>query len=89
MVEAAVLIEANWVDLFDEVWVVTSDKETVIERLKARNSLSREDAIIRIDSQMSTEERIDHSDVVISNDKTIDELTDNVEKIWNTRVVNN
>ena len=89
VVEAAVLIEANWVDLFDEVWVVTSDKETVIERLKARNSLSREDAIIRIDSQMSTEERIDHSDVVISNDKTIDELTDNVEKIWNTRVVNN
>jgi dephospho-CoA kinase len=89
VVEAAVLIEANWVDLFDEVWVVTSDKETVIERLKDRNSLSREDAIIRIDSQMSTEERIDHSDVVISNDKTIDELTDNVEKIWNTRVVNN
>ena len=89
VVEAAVLIEANWVDLFDEVWVVTSDKETVIERLKYRNSLSREDAIIRIDSQMSTEERIDHSDVVISNDKTIDELTDNVEKIWNTRVVNN
>ena len=89
VVEAAVLIEANWVDLFDEVWVVTSGKETVIERLKARNSLSREDAIIRIDSQMSTEERIDHSDVVISNDKTIDELTDNVEKIWNTRVVNN
>ena len=89
VVEAEVLIEANWVDLFDEVWVVTSGKETVIERLKARNSLSREDAIIRIDSQMSTEERIDHSDVVISNDKTIDELTDNVEKIWNTRVVNN
>ena len=89
VVEAAVLIEANWVDLFDEVWAVTSGKETVIERLKARNSLSREDAIIRIDSQMSTEERIDHSDVVISNDKTIDELTDNVEKIWNTRVVNN
>ena len=37
VVEAAVLIEAGWQDLFDEVWVVTSDKETVIERLKDRN----------------------------------------------------
>ena len=89
VVEAAVLIEASWEDLFDEVWVVTSDKETVIERLKDRNSLSREDAIVRIDSQMSTDERIGHSDVVISNNSTTDELADSVEKFWNTRVVNN
>ena len=27
VVEAAVLIEANWQDLFDEIWVVTSDQE--------------------------------------------------------------
>ena len=89
VVEAAVLIEANWQDLFDEVWVVTADKETVIERLKARNSLSREDAIARIESQMSNDERVGHSNVVIPNDGTTDELADGVEKIWNTRVVNN
>ena len=89
VVEAAVLIEASWEDLFDEVWVVTSDKETVIERLKDRNSLSREDAIVRIDSQMSTDERIGHSDVVISNNSTTDELADSVENFWNTRVVTN
>ena len=89
VVEAAVLIEAGWQDLFDEVWVVTSDKETVIERLKDRNSLSREDAIARIESQMSNDERVGHSNVVISNDGTTDELADGVEQIWNTRVVNN
>jgi len=89
VVEAAVLIEAGWQDLFDEVWVVTSDKETVIERLKDRNSLSREDAIARIESQMSNDERVGHSNVVISNDGTTDELADGVEEIWNTRVVNN
>ena len=89
VVEAAVLIEAGWQDLFDEVWVVTSDKETVIERLKDRNSLSREDAIARIESQMSNDERVGHSNVVICNDGTTDELADGVEQIWNTRVVNN
>ena len=88
VVEAAVLIEANWQGLFDEIWVVTSEREIVIERLKERNSLTREDAIARIDSQMSQDERIEHSNVVVANDGTTAELADNVEKIWNTRVVN-
>ena len=88
VVEAAVLIEANWQALFDEIWVVTSEREIVIERLKERNSLTREDAIARIDSQMSQAERIEHSNVVVTNDGTTVELADNVKKIWNTRVVN-
>ena len=88
VVEAAVLIEANWQALFDEIWGVTSEREIVIERLKERNSLTREDAIARIDSQMSQDERIEHSNVVVANDGTTAELADNVEKIWNTRVVN-
>jgi dephospho-CoA kinase len=88
-VEAAVLMEANWEALFDEIWVVTSEKETVIERLKERNSLTREEAIARIDSQMSQDERIEHSNIVITNDGTIGELAEIVKKTWNTRVVNN
>ena len=89
VVEAAVLMEANWEALFDEIWVVTSERETVIERLQGRNSLTREDAIARIDSQMSQEERIEHSHVVVVNDGTTGDLADNAKKIWNTRVVNN
>jgi dephospho-CoA kinase len=89
VVEAAVLMEANWEALFDEIWVVTSEKETVIERLKERNSLTREEAIARIDSQMSQDERIEHSNIVITNDGTIGELAEIVKKTWNTRVVNN
>jgi dephospho-CoA kinase len=89
VVEAAVLMEANWEALFDEIWVVTSEKETVIERLKERNSLTRENAIDRIDSQMSQDERVEHSNVVVVNDGTTDELADNVISFWNIRVVNN
>ena len=51
VVEAAVLIEAGWQDLFDQIWVVSSDVETVISRLNARNGLSREESLKRIDSQ--------------------------------------
>jgi dephospho-CoA kinase len=38
---------------------------------------------------MSQDERIEHSNIVITNDGTIGELAEIVKKTWNTRVVNN
>ena len=40
----------------DEVWVVWVDEETQIQRLMKRDGLSREDALKRIDAQMSLDE---------------------------------
>ena len=85
VVEAAVLIEANWQDLFDEIWVVTSDQEIVISRLAERNNLSRNDAISRIQSQMSQDERITHAHVEIDNSGTILDLEKAVKDIWNNK----
>ena len=85
VVEAAVLIEANWQDLFDEIWVVTSDQEIVISRLAERNNLSRNDAISRIQSQMSQDERITHAHVEIDNSGTISDLEKTVKDIWNNK----
>ena len=42
VVEAALLIEANWTSLADQVWVVTSEEAHVVSRLTARNQLSEE-----------------------------------------------
>ena len=85
VVEAAVLIEANWQDLFDEIWVVTSDQEIVISRLAERNNLSRNDAIARIQSQMSQDDRITHAHVEIDNSGTILDLEKAVKDIWNNK----
>ena len=85
VVEAAVLIEANWQALFDEIWVVTSDQEIVISRLAERNNLSRNDAISRIQSQMSQDERITHAHVEIDNSGTILDLEKAVKDIWNNK----
>ena len=74
VVEAAILIEAGWKSLFDEIWVVISDREEVINRLGVRNGLSREDAVKRIDSQMSNNERIEHGDVVVENTGSMEDL---------------
>lgn len=86
VVEAAVLIEANWQNLFDEIWVVTSEEEIVIARLADRNNLSRNDAISRIKSQMPQDERITHAHVEIDNSGTKSELEQTVKDIWNNKL---
>lgn len=56
-VEAAVLFEAGWDDVCDEVWCVIASEENVISRLKQRNNMDAQAAKARIASQMSNEER--------------------------------
>ena len=86
VVEAAILIEAGWKSLFDEIWVVISDPEEVINRLGVRNGLSREDALKRIDSQMSNNERIEHGDVVVENTGSMEDLKTRVNSLWSKRI---
>ncbi len=86
VVEAAILIEAGWKSLFDEIWVVISDREEVINRLGVRNGLSREDAVKRIDSQMSNNERIEHGDVVVENTGSMEDLQTRVHSLWSRRI---
>ena len=50
VVDAALLFEAGWDSLVDEVWVTDSPIENVIERLQARNGLSAQEVHKRIDS---------------------------------------
>ena len=86
VLEAAILIEANWQDLTDEIWLAKSNQEVVIERVQLRNNFTREEIIKRIQSQMSNDEREKHSDIVIDNDGTIEQLEEKVKTLWQSRV---
>ncbi|HIC49558.1 MAG TPA: dephospho-CoA kinase, partial [Dehalococcoidia bacterium] len=86
VVEAAILIEAGWKSVFDEIWVVIADREEVINRLGVRNGLSRDDAVRRIDSQMSDNERIEHGDVVVENTGSMEDLQTRVHSLWFGRI---
>ena len=85
VVEAALLIEAGWTPIADEVWVLTAPRETALERLTGRG-LPAEQANARIDSQMPQDERATHADVVIANDGGKDELEQAVRAHWKRRV---
>jgi dephospho-CoA kinase len=73
VIEAAVLLEAGWQDLTDEVWVVTVPEHVAMERLSARNGFSEDEARSRIRAQLSNEERARHADAVIDNSGSIEE----------------
>ncbi len=82
VLEAAILLEANWTSLVDEVWVTAAAESTVLRRLKAKSGLSEPQSLARIRSQMSNEERVKRADVVIDTDCSLDELKEKVKELW-------
>ena len=86
VVEAALLFEAGWDSLVEEVWVTDSPEEIVIERLKQRNGLSAEEARKRISSQMDRVDRLERSDIVIDNSGDMAGLENAIKELWDRRV---
>lgn len=82
VVEAAILLEAEWTPLVDQVWVTVSSEDSVIRRLQERNGMTEEQARSRMNAQMSSEERIKHADEVIHNDSGLDALKEAVVAKW-------
>jgi len=82
VLEAAILLEAGWNRLVDEVWVTAAPESTVVERTMERTGLPEEQILARIRSQMSSEERAQHADVVINNNGSLDELKAKVKELW-------
>jgi len=82
VLEAALLIEADWLPLVDEVWLVAASPETVRQRLAERNGMTAEQADSRVRAQLSNEERRAYADVVIENDGSLEDLQRAVDESW-------
>ena len=79
--DIALLYEAKFVDLVERVIVVYVNEKVQIERLMSRNSLSKEEALSRIKSQMSAEEKAALSDYSIDNSDTIENTYQQIDEI--------
>lgn len=64
---------------FDEIWLVFVDRNTQIDRVMKRDSLTKEEAIKRVDSQMSIESKKKKGSKVIYNLESIDKLKVKIE----------
>lgn len=82
VLEAPLLVEAGGTSMVDEVWVMVSPESMVLKRLRERSGLSESETLARIHSQISSEERVKHADVIIDNDGSLGELKAKVEGLW-------
>ncbi|RBP70077.1 dephospho-CoA kinase [Alkalibaculum bacchi] len=76
--DCPLLIEEKLTDTVDEVILVVSSEDAQLERLMARNNLTEDEAIKRIESQMNIKDKIPYGDYLIYNDGDYDQLKDAV-----------
>ena len=86
VVEAALLLEAGWDSLVNEIWVTECPRETVVERLRHRNNLSEEEIRQRISSQVPYDEGVHYAHALVRNSASLDELRKDVRALWDSRV---
>lgn len=82
VVEAAILLEAGWEELADEIWVTVVDPETAAQRTADRSGLDPDQVLARIRSQMTNDERIRRADVAISTEGSLDDTARRTDEEW-------
>lgn len=86
VVEAAILLEAGWRSLVDQVWVVAARREDVVQRLAAQRGMAAAETDARIAKQMTDAERRSAADVVIENVGSLDDLRARLAGLWHAVV---
>jgi len=76
------LIELEMQGRVDLVMLVYIPREEQIRRLMLRNSYSAEEALQRVNSQMSIEDKVPFADIIVNNQGPQEETRAQIEKIW-------
>lgn len=67
-----------FLDIVNEIWVVSTSLEIRLERIMKRSNISQNTAMKIIESQMTEEEYLALSNIIIKNDGTKKELEDKI-----------
>jgi dephospho-CoA kinase len=82
VLDAALLLETGYHKNMDRIVVVYADQEQQMERLTSRDRFSREQALVRIRSQMPLSEKRKQADYVIGNTGTREETEQQARDIF-------
>lgn len=75
------LYELGYEDWCNQVWLIYVDKETQIQRLMARNQLTKEEAQLRVSRQMPLEEKRALADLVLENTGDLETLKSQIKQL--------
>lgn len=82
IIDAALMIESGGYKRFDKLIVVHCEPEIQLQRLMKRNHLSRDEAELRVKSQMSQEEKMKYADYLIDTSGEFENTRTQVEALW-------
>ena len=82
VIEAAILLEAGWDDLANEVWVTVAPPEIASKRVAERSGLAQEQIMERIRAQMSNDERTARANVVLDTSGDMDQTIRETREKW-------
>jgi len=82
LVDAALLIESGWHARCDAVILVEAGEAVRLARLVRSRGLSRDDAMLRIRTQMPQQEKRRHAHYIIENDGSLQETARQVRAVW-------
>lgn len=74
VLDVPLLLETGMQSMANSVWVVACTKEEQLARLMARDGLSEQQALARINAQMSLDEKRKWADVVVDSSRPLDEM---------------
>lgn len=81
VVDAALLVQWDMLDLFDCVVAVTAPEDLRVSRVVS-SGRSRDDAVARMRAQLPESALVEAADTVIENDGTIEKLRERVDDFW-------
>lgn len=81
IVDAALLIEGKFLDLIDKLIVITCDEKEQLNRVMDRDNSNMGEALNRISSQMSQNEKVKFGDYIIDNSGSLEELNYKANKL--------
>ena len=81
IIDAAMIYESGYDIHLDYVIVITAQLKNRMERALARNTLTREEILKRMEFQWTEEEKVNMADFVIHNDGTEKELNKNIKSL--------
>ena len=78
------LYEVKYDSYVDEVWFVYVPFEVQLSRLMKRNSYTKEEALLRIHSQIPVDKKKALAQQVIDNSRTLEDTKEQVRSLWKT-----
>jgi dephospho-CoA kinase len=76
------LVELGMQKSVDLVMLVYIPREEQIRRLMLRNGYSQEEALVRVNSQMSIDDKVPFADIIVNNQGPQAETKAHIDKIW-------